>query len=620
MKKILALFLALAMLCLAACAPAAPATTTAPATSLPAEDITTYNIIFALATIPPVLAALDSIESGNETWALVERGKTYSGIESIENFYNAGFDPANNLSEGFTEAEWTAIVSKVQELNAAEGDAYFNFYIQDGTALMGAAIAANAGLTEEQFHVYMVEDGTGAYDALISDFVAGKTVDATTDEVYDNYVIQTAAVKGEFEAIMAKTDNKLGDTSLMYYIPKAFALAALDNFTYYLQDEVRIVEILTSTGDTPTKLLSAFGVEGYDAEVECKLNLKYQKIADGVSKLTAEQRTAYLTLMYGQYFEATDAALTRTERAGEAAPAQKLVYIGTRHSGYPHFASNAAYGIGGLAADAAVPASYEELDDKYKSPLLFAAEEDYTTFLAVINDAANYAEGTTDEAKQLAQTAAFNNYIDYIFNLKFTYAIYGQQYDLIMKGHPREVIGGWQEWGQKYVVTLADGSTFCYDQLMDTALLAFHDGDTTGKFIGMVPYGTAAENLAFLGADLSICGLPSSTYNGYDPDVDVLFIMTETDQDIAGSGNAEVASQVSNRYELGNLLYTDAEGQELVTAFYNTGNTYKAAAEICTAAGDTDGAAAYTALYEAWLATAHSGASAIDAQGFPVTE
>ena len=52
---------------------------------------TEYNIVFALATIPPVMAALDCIESGRETYAIIERGKTYSGIEAIPYFHNAGF-------------------------------------------------------------------------------------------------------------------------------------------------------------------------------------------------------------------------------------------------------------------------------------------------------------------------------------------------------------------------------------------------------------------------------------------------------------------------------------------------------------------------------------------------
>ena len=237
-------------------------------------------------------------------------------------------------------------------------------------------------------------------------------------------------------------------------------------------------------------------------------------------------------------------------------------------------------------------------------------------FLAELNDAENYDDGITEEAKARAQVAAFNVYIDYIFNLKFTYAMYGSEYDLIMKGHPREVIGGYDEWGGKYVVDLGKGATYVYDKLLDNLLLRFHAEDSVGKLIGMVPYGTAAENLAYLGADLSICGLPSSTYNGYDTSVDVLFIMTETDQDITGSGEATAASQVAARYEAGNLTYTDKNGAKQNAAFYNTGNTYKTAAEILKAAGDETGAAAYTKLYTDWLAAVHSGAAGVDAQGF----
>lgn len=635
MKKSIAAMLAVIMLCMTACAPVGGNTsTTAPETTVPETTVeatsvpettapvvkneNTYNIIFAMATIPPVLAALDSIDNGYETYAIIERGKTYSGIDSVENFHNAGFDPANNLSEGFTDTELDAIVAKVKELNENNEDAFFNIYVQDGTALIGAAIAANAGLTTEQFHIYMVEDGTGAYDALNTYFVKGKSVTESTDEVYDNYIARVAAMETRFADIMSKQDNVVTVSPEWYDFEKSYALAALDNFTFYIQDEARIIEILESTGDVKTKLLSCFGAEGYDAEVDYKLNLKYQKIVDGVTKLTETERTAYLTLMYGQYYEDTYAALTRTQRADEAAPAKKLVFIGTRHGGYPAFASNPVYGVGGLAADAEVPTTYAELDAKYKSSLIFGTEEDYNAFLAELNDDTNYTADVTDEAKKLAKVATFNDYIDYMFTLKFTYAMYGADYDLIMKGHPREVIGGHEEWGGKYVVNCSDGTSYIYDKLMDNVLLNFHANDTVGKYIGMVPYGTAAENLAFLGADMAICGLPSSTYNGYATDVDVLYIMTETDQDIMGSGSAEVASSVSTRYEAGNLLYTNASGEKVATVFFNTGNVYKYAAQLHTAAGNTELADAYNNLFNNWLSAVHSGASNIDDQGFAV--
>ena len=459
----------------------------------------TYNVIFALATIPPVLAAMDCIDNGYETYAVIERGKTYSGIEKIENFHNAGFDVGSNKSSGFTTQEFESMVNKVKELNEQEGDAYFNIYVQDGTALKGAAVAANAGLELDQFHIYMCEDGTGAYAALHNSYIKGKTVTAETDGVWENYVAQVQAVTSEFETIMSKTDNVHTEAVFNYNIGKAYALAALDNFTYYIQDEATVVTTLENTGEVKTKLLSAFGADGYDAEVEHSLNLKYQKISEGIAKLTEAEKEDYLTLMYGDYYEDTYSALTRTTRAGETAPSKKLVFIGTRHNGYPAFASNASYGIGGLSTDATVPASYAELDSKYKHELLFGTETDYEAFLNEINDEENYTEGVDAEAKRLAQVDCFNEYIDYIYTLKFTYALYGEDYDLIMKGHPSEGIGCWQEWrNSNYKVTYGDGEKYAYDELMDNVLLSFHANDTVGKYIGMVPYGTAAENLELI--------------------------------------------------------------------------------------------------------------------------
>ena len=169
-----------------------------------------------------------------------------------------------------------------------------------------------------------------------------------------------------------------------------------------------------------------------------------------------------------------------------------------------------------------------------------------------------------------------------------------------------------------YVLDNPSVEDIVYDKLYDNVLLAFHNSDSVGKYIGMVPYGTAAENLAYLGADIAIAGLPSSTYNGFDTAVGVLFVATLTDEDIIGTGKDTAASQVKERYEAGNLLYTDANGESKTTVFYNTGNLYKALAEVCAELGDTAGAAAYQAKFDAWLAATHPNADTIDDQGFPV--
>lgn len=584
--------------------------TTLPVPILPSEGQNVYNIIYALATVPPVLSAIDAIGSGHETYAIIERGKTYSGIDKLENFTNSGFDTGSNESSGLSEEKMNTMTEQVKLLNSSDPNAFFVFYAQDGTALSCAAIAANAGIPSNRFHVYMCEDGTGAYVAL-KELV---TKEGTTP--YNAYKDIAAEAAEKFNAVMAKTDNKPSDNALFYDIKLAFGLASLPNFTYWLQDRSAVESCFRSLETDRDVLLANFGLESSSLEPitpDYRINLRFQKISEGIAKLSKEQREDYLVLMYGDYYLDTYNALTRSERAGEEAPDRKLIYIGARHSYYPLFASDEAHGIGGLKEGDSLPSSYAELDDKYKIPLLFPKEEDYLLFLNIVNDASSYAEGTSEEVKSKVKVAAFNLYIDYIYSLKFAFSLYGKEYDLIIKGHPREVLGSSEEWGERYKVTYGEENTYCFDSLLDSLLLSFHESDSTGKYIGTVPYGTAAENLAYLGADVSICGLPSSTYSGYDPDVDVLFVMAMTDESIDGD-----ASQVKDRYLSGNLTFSNGEGEE-TCRFYNTGNTYKYAALICKDAENQKGVDLFEGLFEEWMSEQRKGADDIDGCGFAKT-
>jgi len=581
----------------------------------PEEGAKIYNIIFSLATVPPVLAALDAISNGYETYAIIERGKTYNGIDKIENFHNAGFDPANNLSNGFTATEFNAMTDKIKELRAAEENSFFYIYAQDGTALRAAALAANAGIPLEDFHVIMCEDGSGSYKTIRETFIEGKEVSADSDGPLDefNKVLNEAGMN--FTQIMAKQDNKNSDTALKYDLRYAFVLSVLPNFTYWLQDKVNVDGILSSAEGSA--LPGIFGVDGFENTTSILANLKYQTISSKISQLTENQKQDYLTLMYGDYYADTYAALTRTTRKDEAAPREKLVFIGARHAYYPKFASDEKYGIGGLNAEDTIPASYSELDSKYKTALLFNTESDYNAFLSVINNTSNYPEDAPADVIAEIKAECFNLYINYIYTLKFTYLLYGNEYDIILKGHPREVIGEYSEWGNRHTVKRTEGEgegakeiKYSYDKLLDSALLSFHENDSVGKYIGMVPYGTAAENLAYLGVEITICGLPSSTYSGCDTDVDVLFIMAETNEAINGDD-----SQVKDRFNAGNLVFT-ANGEEHLTIFYNIGNIYKYVSELLTASGNTSAGDSFEELYSAWLSANRSGASSIDDQGF----
>lgn len=581
----------------------------------PEQDAKIYNIIFSLATVPPVLAALDSIAGGYETYAIIERGKTYSGIEKIENFHNAGFDPANNLSNGFTGTEFNAMVEKIRELRAAEENSFFYIYAQDGTALRAAALAANAGIPLEDFHVYMCEDGSGSYKTIRETYVEGKNVSAESDEPLDEFIKILNEVGMNFTMVMANQNNKNSDAALKYDIKYALALSVLPNFTYWLQDKNNFDGILAAAEDS--KLPGIFGVPGFENTTLMLANLRFRTISATISRLTDTQKQDYLTLMYGDYYAETYAALTRTVRADAYAPKDKLVFIGARHAYYPKFASDEKYGIGGLEKGEPIPNSFTLLDEKYKNSLLFSSEDDYRAFLSAINDSANYPDGAPADVIAEIKSECFNLYINYIYTLKFAYLLYGEEYDIILKGHPREVLGEYGEWNNRHVVKRTEGegenakeTKYSFDKLLDRALVSFHANDSIGKYIGTVPYGTAAENLAYLGVDITVCGLPSSTYSGLDTDIDVLFVMAETGESIDGND-----SQVKDRYIAGNLTYTE-NGEELPCIFYNTGNTFRFASEILSDKGEKNSAAEFEKLYRAWLSANRPGASDIDLQGF----
>ena len=572
---------------------------------------TTYNIIFTLATIPPVLSALDSIYNEYPTYALIERGKTYNGIDKIDNFYNVGFNVSSNNSSGLSNDQFNAMVKQIEELNVY-GNEKFNIYVQDGTALLGLGLAANARLNSDQYEIIMCEDGTGAYYALDYGYIAGRAVNSTVDEIYSNYVTQVEGAKSKVEQILSTTENKSYDSVFTYNIPLAYALASLDNFTYWLQDEIQVENIIDKSGTAGiTKLYSCFGIDGYSDTVEYKLNLMYGSINDHINKLTEKQKEDYLTLMYGIYYEDTYETLMRSYLSDgiTMVPSSKLVYIGTRVKGYPQIASNSSYGIGGATAVLDVPNNYADLNEKYKNSLLFPTENDYLVFINAINDMNNYDTTPTQEQLDAIRVQCFNYYIDYILNIKMTYAMYGENYDIIMKGHPSEVIGAYQNWTNHYVA-----GEYIYDKLMNNILLDFHESDTVGKYIGMVPYGTAAENLAYLGADVSIAGLDSSTYSGYDPSVDVLFVLQLTNGNITSNQN------LNARYEAGNLTYVDLDGEEKTAKFINTGHVYILLNEIFRKNNETEMASLYENKFVDWLKQTYSLTDVsnyyLDEQGF----
>ena len=565
-----------------------------------------YNIIFTIGTIPPVLAALDCINNGNETYAFIERGKTYNGIDNVSGFNNIGFDKTNNASKGFTNANFDAVVKKIKELNV-NGNEKFNIYVCDYTVLMGFGLAASAELKKNQYQIVLCEIGGETYKGLNDDYIAGKTVDASTDEPYEKFLNDITTVKSKIATVLSKNKHKV-NFDIGYDL--AYPAATLSNVRYLVQDAVSIKTNLEKPGseDCKTKLLPVFG---FEENADIRINFDFGSISERVERLQPDQKKNYLKLMYGEYFEDTHSTLTRTTLSDNvtAVPADKLVFIGSRANSYPHIAKY--FGYDDVTDASEVPDSYADLKNMYKTDFLFAEEEDYRLFINALKDATNYEndELPAQEFLDAIRVNCFNYYIDYLVTLKFTYIKYGKDYDIVLKGHPSEVLGEHETWTQHYDVSV-NGQDYRYDKLYDNLLSAFHEQDSIGKYIGLIPFGTAAENLAYLGVDISLCGLSSGTYTGYEQSVDIKFVIATVDTAIDRDEN------ISGRYANGTLKDHDKNGNESITAFFNIGNLYKQLIEYYSSVE------LYKAYYEdkfkAWLRAVNNLPENADTTGYDV--
>ena len=573
MKKLFGAIAASMMLC------AVPCTFMACGGGDDAEQKNNYNVIATVASIPPVIASLESIQNGYETYAWIERGKTYSGIELVDKFNNIGFDATKNGTTGLTSNNVATILGAVEQIFDRDENAFVNFYCVDYNAYAIYGIASKARLADDQFKITMIEDGRGGYADVQTAFIDGYE---TADAVYDAYVGKVQACN----ETLSNIKSTYGADETLYSIidhSSAIALASNPNFEYVMQSKNSLEYILNSNEKIAgSKLYQALRLTENTSNVP-QANIRFKSINEYVQGLKAEQKETYLKLMFGNERENTENMFSRTQVNGIEVPQKKLVFIGGRVS-----QSNKGL-VDDLTSLDEFTCGYESLALQYKE--VFATENDYNIILNVVN-----ASNVSDKAK----IQALNVYIEYVYTLKLTKRFYGDEYDVLFKGHPSEIVNDisyWRDSMYSYVEKAPDDtviSTEVYKQLEYDMVQKFYAEDSEGKTIGILPGGVPAENFAYISEGFALCGLPSSTYTGYEKSTIIEFVITGGKETLMNQENF-AARQVE-----GSLVWQKGDDANFTPLMLNKGKLYLTLAEKYENT-NTELANYFSNKFNAWL-------------------
>ena len=516
--------------------------------------VDTVNIIMASATVPPVMSALESLTNKGKTYALIERGKTYSGIENTS-FINLGFDPTVNNSTGVTNANFNTLKTEVTKIYQEYPNAHYNFFTVDYKCWAPLKVASEVKMKKSDFTIYMVEDGTATYQYANTYYQKSFTSENALNTYFDEKVKEVNTLFDQALEDSSVIDSmKNGYVSLYQYV---FPLSTHPNYVHLLQDKVKLQAKLDKYPNS--KINQVYGLTdsnntGYTPHVN------YHSISQRVSELTSQQKSEYLTLMFGQYKDESERLLKRTAlEDGTALSDKKLIFIGGR-------VRQSGTNLVPVQTIDKIVENYDDLSNEIKQ--VFLSKSDYDFVYEYLSNPDNYEDSWKNESETVInaiKAKAFNYYIDYVYSLKLTYRMYGDKYDILFKGHPAETFDSPNKWSG-YKVTIED-KDYNFNLYMHKLAYSFHSNDSEGKYIGVLPGGVAAENLAYLGVKTYLCGLASSTYTGYEKTSPILYVINNINGDIRD----DIA--INQRYIDKELVWIE-DDNTIETIFLNYGNRY----------------------------------------------
>lgn len=232
----------------------------------------TYNIVVANATIPPMMSVLDAIDNGNKTIMWYGRPNTFYSTEGLKDQFSFTNKVDQEEISGIPGDVISEIKNKVLDIYyQSKEKAKFNLYVVDYGIKVPLQIFVENNIKEENYKVFLLEDGTGSYEQFINvDKFAQEDGKKRFDEALNKLDTLIEDVKkGNY-----KWEN-LGNERNWEY---SYAYATKSNVEYWLQ----YPEALTSKDEEMQKLLD-----------NKTINFKKQKLTSMFDKLSKENKEKF---------------------------------------------------------------------------------------------------------------------------------------------------------------------------------------------------------------------------------------------------------------------------------------------------------------------------------------
>lgn len=476
---------------------------------------TDYNIIMTHSTNPSVMATIDCVKNDNPTYAWMERKGTFVGLTNNKNFTkSSNWDSAAELNQNVISEMGKTAFKLVKKSPKSK----INIYVTDFHAIPALQVAYQAGLKEEQFHIYLIEDGSGAYAQFNANFISGSTYTPAgegteaVDTGYDKFSAKVEELNGLVDTLK-KNKGVYNDDILDYSL--CYAAATLPNVTYWFQETGALKTYLDNANLQGSKLYDVLhlndAVEGYKSPVK-QMNLKIETQSHAEETFTKAQDEVYFKMSISDYMF----NMMSTED-------KKLVIAGT---------SPTTISARNFVPDITVEAlkTMHDTTGGLKEPYATLLNEDMYN-LVVANCDKNDAD--FDDV--------LNMYLEYAATMTAVQKQYGAEYTVMYKDHPKfgpedgRIDASDQRWTTHI---FSDAEKEGKGRALFALVNNYYKKDTYGKKIKVMESTT--NIVTYMNYfDFDLCGWDSSFYcNAKKDQVKVLFnLNNQSTKDAINNGD-----------------------------------------------------------------------------------